>query len=149
MDSLVKVIKPRTQGLILSLVTSLKRESVRNICEREAHYSETKAGAHALIKVTVESSVRLALIKVPVATSARPCSFSTISFVKMVFAVTISLGDADLHCTPTPPIRYCLPRGKTASGSVLHSRCQNNPKYAHSTFFKLIEKRACTTRIAM
>jgi hypothetical protein len=32
---------------------------------------------------------------------------------------------------------------------VLHSRCQNNPKYAHSTFFKLIEKRACTTRIAM
>ena len=60
---------------------------------------------------------------------------------------TIKSGKA--HCTPTPPIRYCVPRGKTASGPVLHSRCQNNPKYAHSTFFKINEKSACTTRIAM
>jgi hypothetical protein len=34
-------------------------------------------------------------------------------------------------------------------GPVLHSRCQNNPKNAHSTFFEINEKSACTTPIAM
>ena len=53
------------------------------------------------------------------------------------------------HCTPTPPVRYYVPRGKTASGLVLRSRCQNNPKYAHGTFFEINEESACTTEFRM